>query len=311
MRREWRGGFRDGRQRGEARTRHHRKLRQSRTHEGAVDARQRDHIANRREADEVDVIAQIRFDGIVRHIPPAVAKLAVQRHHEKERHARGAQIAKVRRVARLVRIDLGKSRRKRFDGVMIQHDHIESRVTGGGERSRCRGTAIDGDDQRRALFPQCPHRIGVGAVAFCHAVGDIDTRPVAQRGEETCQQRGRTGAVHIVVAEHRDLLTGIDRGANTRDGTLHVLQHERFRQQPLQGRIEDVFKLVCCDVTRRQNARQRIADVPRNRQCARLVVRDLAQPPAPAREGAGYPKCRGRICYARLSEHPSSAHGAS
>ena len=44
----------------------------------------------------------------------------------------------------------------------------------------------------------------VGAVALGHAVGNVDARVEAVRGEEALHERGRAGAVDVVVAEHGD-----------------------------------------------------------------------------------------------------------
>ena len=50
------------------------------------------------------------------------------------------------------------------------------------------GAAVDGDQQRRAAAGERAHRLDVGAVAFEHAVGDMDQRLEAAVAQEARQQ---------------------------------------------------------------------------------------------------------------------------
>ena len=97
-------------------------------HEGAIDAHERHDIANRGKAYEIDGRAQIRLGDVLRRVPAAVAQAPIERDDEKERHARGAEIAEARCVVGLIGIDVRKRGRRVFDRMMIEHDDIETGI---------------------------------------------------------------------------------------------------------------------------------------------------------------------------------------
>ncbi len=275
----------DLRQRGEARALQLHQLREAGTHEGAVDADERNHVADRRQRDEIERLAQIGLGNAVGFIP--AAQRTVERDGEQERHARGAEMALARAVARLIGIDLRKGRRRALHRVMVEHDDIEARVARRLQRRVRRGAAIDGDDEAGTLVFQLQQRARRRAIAFAHPVGDVDARFDPERGQEIVQQRRRARSVDVVIAEDRDALAVLDRVAHARDRLVHVLEIRRLGQQALQRRVERVPHLARPHAPRRQQLREHERELGRAHQLAHRVLVALTQHPPPSGERAG------------------------
>ncbi len=92
------------------------------------------------------------------------------------------------------------------------------------QRVRARRAAIDGDDQRRPALREFVDRLAVGAQALEQPVGNVDGGLEPLAPEEASQQRGRGGAVDVIVAEDRDLLLRPHRIGDPRRGKVHVDQ---------------------------------------------------------------------------------------
>ena len=76
--------------------------------------------------------------------------------------------------------------------------------------------------------------------------------------EEALQQRGRAGAVDVVVAEYGDGLATLDGVGEAGSAFVHVAQGAGIRHQRLDGGVEGDRHLVRCDVTGREHAAQQL-----------------------------------------------------
>ena len=116
---------------------------------GAVEARQRHDVGDRRERHEIE-----RGEEVRRLAPVPEARFAqrpVQRHQRHEDDARGGQMAEARKVVLPVRIDERERLRQRLGRlVVVEHDHVEAEPRRGLERLVADRAAIDGDDEPRA-----------------------------------------------------------------------------------------------------------------------------------------------------------------
>ena len=197
--------------------------------EGAVETRQRHHVGDRAERDEIERAEQIGLGP--RHAPEAArAQLAVDGHDRHEHEADSGEMAEPGEIVEPVGIDHRERGRQHFVGeMMIDHDHIEAEPLRFGERLVAGGAAIDRDQERGALPGERAHRIDVGAVAFEHPVRDMDQRIEAGVAQEARQRRRRGRAVDVVVAEDRDGLAAHDRIGDARRGGRHVGQRRSGR----------------------------------------------------------------------------------
>ena len=142
--------------------------------------------------------------------------------------------------------------------VMVHHHRLGAVRAGDRERLDAGRPAVDRDDQLRAVPGEALDSRGVGAVAFGHAVGDVGARLEAVRAQEMRDEGARAGAVHVVVAEHRDLLAALDRIGKPGGPLVHVAQAAGVRHQRLDAGIEHDRNLVEADPARRQHAAQEL-----------------------------------------------------
>ena len=88
-------------------------------------------------------------------------------------------------VVEPVRIDLRKrGREARLGHVMIDDDDVEPGFGRGGKRLMRGRAAIDRDHDRCPVGFEAQESRRVWAIAFAHAVGDIERGACADRGEE-------------------------------------------------------------------------------------------------------------------------------
>ncbi len=139
------------------------------------------------------------------------------------------------------RVDQSEHARRHgpIGAVMVEHDHLG---TGAERRERlgARRAAIDADDQPRSPRRQAQQRRRVRAVAFDQPVGDVRDHRAAESAEEAGHQRGGTGAVHVIVAEHRDRLAPLHGKSQAISGGVHVGEQRRVGQQRAQGGGEEI-----------------------------------------------------------------------
>ncbi len=87
-------------------------------------------------------------------------------------------------IARLVGIDMRESGRKRFDRLMIEHDHIKAGI------ARRVSASVAAAPQSTVMTRLAPSSFsssiarGVRAIAFRHAIGNVDARAASPTPSE-------------------------------------------------------------------------------------------------------------------------------
>ena len=123
-----------------------------------------------------------------------------------------------------VRIEHGECRGQRFVGlVMVDDDDFRAGSIGRGDGGLGGGAAIHREDETGAVLDKIGKRIGARAVAFGQAIGNIGRGRLSMRAQETLDQRHRSRAVDVVVAEYGDRLACPDGGGEAIGRSLHVL----------------------------------------------------------------------------------------
>ena len=171
--------------------------------------------------------------------------------------------------------------------MMIDHDHRHPEPAGFRQRLEAGGAAIHRHQQRRALAGEHADRLGIGAVALENPVGNMDQRIEPAMAQMPGQQRRRSGAVDVVVAEDRDLFVARGRIRDALGGRLHLRHGVGIGHQLADGRIEKVLDRVDLDVAPRQHPRQHLRQLIalRDRQRPRRAAR--IEPVAPQFSGRG------------------------
>ena len=192
-------------------------------HVGAVEACQRNDVSHGCECHEVEKRQQIGF--ACRAIISSPPQLARDRDDDEEDDTCRAKCALPRYVVLTVRIDDGFDFGEPLVCLMvIDDDNVGAETARQRQRLVARRAAVDGDDQPGALVDQGFYRPGVRPIAFEQAIGNVDPRRRLVVLQKPLEQRRRTGAVDIIVAEDRDLLPRLDRVGETRGCLVHVAE---------------------------------------------------------------------------------------
>ena len=117
---------------------------------------------------------------------------------------------------------------------MVGDNHLHAQRARPVDLLKGRNARVDRDDQPDALGVNGVHRPDAQAVALAQAVGNIINNIGSLSTEIPGQQAGRCDAVHIVIAEDRDLLSPADRAPHHLDRARHIGQPHRIVQR---GRI--------------------------------------------------------------------------
>ena len=254
---------------------------------GAVEPDQRDHVGDGRKRHEIERGDQVRG------LPPVPeARLPQRPVQGDEPHIDdpgGAQIAEPRKIVLAVGIDQRQRMRERLRSlVMIEHDHVKAEPVRELERLAADGSAIDRHDELGAFIGEIRYRLGAGAIALRHPIGDVDNRFAAAGVEIFAEERGAARAVDVVIAENGDTLAARDRLPQALGRRLHIAQAKRVRHQVAQARIEMALNRLGRDATPGEHAGNQLvlpADL-RNGEGAQLPVRVEARPPRPPQRRA-------------------------
>ena len=280
-------GARDVEQRGKPRPAPLAHDREALDDERAVEPDQRHDVGDGRERDEVERGHEI---GALAFGPEAgLPQRAIERHQRHEDDAGRAEIAEPGEIVLAVRVDQRGRSRQRFRGLMvIEHDHVEAKPARELERLAADRAAVDGHDERRASRGEALNRLGVGAIALGHAVGNVDDR-LEPAGVEIFAEEGRAARpVDVIVAEDRHPLAGHDGALETVARRLHVAQAKRVRHQIAEGRREMALDRLGPDAAPGEHAGDQFvmaADL-RNGERAQFPRRIKPRAPRPA-EGRG------------------------
>lgn len=249
--------------------------------ESAVEPDQRRDIRDRAERDVMQHAEQIGL-GHLAGPEAALAQLAIDRDQRHQHETDRGEMAKAGEIVEPVRIDQRIDLRQLRAGLMmIDHHHGHAKAPGFRERLDAGGAAIDGDEQRRALCRQPANGLDVGAVALENAIGNVDQRIESAMPQVPGQQRGRGGAVDVVVAEDRDLLALRRRIRDPPCGGFHLRHGERVRHELADGRIEEVSDSIDIDTAACQHPRQQLRQLVLLHDGERLGRPTRVQPVAP------------------------------
>ena len=128
------------------------------------------------------------------------------------------------------------------------------------ERFDTRSTAIDGDQQGRAIGGQAADGIVVGAVALEDAIGNMDGVVAAAVAQEVGEQGGRARAVNVIVAEDRDAFACRDGLCQSRDGRLHIHHGGWIGHGVAHGRMQEGQRRFRRHATAGENTGENVAD---------------------------------------------------
>ena len=173
--------------------------------------------------------------------------------------------------------------------MVVDDDDVGAERAGDRQRLDAGGAAVDRDDELGAVAGERLDGLAARAVALGHAVGDVDAGGEAVRGEEALQERGRAGAVDVVVAEHGDGLPAHDRIGQPRRALVHVAHGAGIGHQRLEGGVERHRHLVEADAARGEHPAQQL------RQAVTLADGDGGlggrgiEPLAPGKAARGHP----------------------
>ncbi len=255
---------------------------------GAVEADQRYDVGDGGQRHEIERGDQVRGRASV---PEArLAQRAVQRHQPHVDDTGGAEITQSGKIVLPVGIDQRQRPRQRLRGLMmIKHDHVEAEPACELERLAAYRAAIDCHEELGPLGGEVRDRLAAGAVAFGHAVRDVDDRLAAAGAQILAEQRRAARAVDVVVAENGDTLAAYDRPPETLGRRLHVAQHIRVGHQIAQPRIEMALRRLWADAAPGENTGDQFF-LPaglRDGERAQFPVRVETRPPRPA-EGRAF-----------------------
>ncbi len=220
--------------------------------EGAVETGQRYDVRDGGERHEIERRAKV---GRLAALPEAgVAQGAVQRDERHEDDPGGREMAEAREIVLPVGIDDGERPRQRLRRLMmVEGDRVEAEAGGVGERLMADRAAVDRDEELRAGGGEARDSFDIGAVAFGHAVGDVDDRLAAAGAEIPAEESGAAGAVDVVVAEDGDPLPSLDGALQPLGRRLHVAQDEGVGHELAQRRIEIALGRLRRDAAPRQH----------------------------------------------------------
>ena len=128
--------------------------------------------------------------------------------------------------------------RGRADLMVVQHDDFDAAFAQPADGIDGGRSAIDRQQQRDREFREAILHGGLReAVAFIPAMRQVGMHGPAERGEEIVQQRGRSHAVHVVIAEDHECLSAFAGSEEALDRGAHVRQ-EKGIGQILEARLE-------------------------------------------------------------------------
>ena len=110
--------------------------------------------------------------------------------------------------------------------MMVRYHHIHTDGGGKIHLLHAGDAAVHGDHQINAPIPQGAHGVHGEAIAVFNAAGDIVADPGAAAAQVIHQDGGGGDAVHVIVAEHGDMLPALQGAADTGCGPVHVLHQE-------------------------------------------------------------------------------------
>src|SRR5579864_1172930 len=105
--------------------------------------------------------------------------------------------------------------------MVICNDDIDAALAGATDCLHSPDAGVDADQERDAHRPGALDRVRAHAVAFLETVRDVKVYLTARELNGLLEHDNRNGAVHVVVAVDKDLLSVFDSRAETADGLPH------------------------------------------------------------------------------------------
>ncbi len=172
------------------------------------------------------------------------AKALSQRHHKHQREPGGAQ----RRGVLPVSLGLHDDGRRSLHrgGVMVQHDHVDSKLPGARHRVRRGDPAVRGDEKPGPVRGEGLDRALAEPIAVAKAVREVPERRSPNRSDpaEPPKEDGRgRDAVDVVVTMNRDPVARRDRLRNPLDGRPHPAQRLGIGQVR-ETRVQKPFRFL-------------------------------------------------------------------
>ena len=156
---------------------------------------------------------------------------ALERRRQFERHPRAAQGFAGAFVARQLRVDhrhgVGQLGGRK---MVVRHNHVDAQFLRTGNGRMGGNAVVNGDDQRHVPRRHQLDRIFRQTVSVVVAARELIVNVGSDGVEIGVQQCGRGHAVHIIVAEDRDALSGIHRRQDAADRFVHIEQQTGRRQ---------------------------------------------------------------------------------
>ena len=195
--------------------------------QGAIEPRERHDITHSRQRHDIQQRKQIRF-GPARE-PTSAAQHAKTCRRRQKRHRCSADMSQARWTIQPIGIDHGQHRRQRaFRLVVIQHHNISAAFRR--RQSHAGGNAaIHANDQRSAAITKCRNRRRIRPIAFLDAIWHVRCDLAAKITQKPRHQRAGASAIHIIIAEYRDVLTAPHRNRDTIRRRFHIRQARRVR----------------------------------------------------------------------------------
>gem|GEM_PF-504242 len=123
--------------------------------------------------------------------------------------------------------------------VVVRNHHVHPNAARMGNLFQRGDSIVHGDQKARAGRGDGVQRSGLHAVTLVEAVGYVITHgAVAEKFEQTHQQRRAGDAVHVIIAKHGYGFAGMDGVGNARRGGIHVAHEEGIVQAP-EGRVHE------------------------------------------------------------------------
>ena len=114
--------------------------------------------------------------------------------------------------------------------MMVGDDEINAQLLTQLRLAHGGDTAVHGDDQLDALGVELVNGDGIQAVALLQTAGNVAHHIRAVAAEKIRQQAGGGDAVHVVVAEHGDLLTPGHGKSHPSGSLVHIRHQKRVKQ---------------------------------------------------------------------------------
>ena len=212
----------------------------------AVFPHQGHHVRDGADGDQVRVAVQY---------PSGVA---LHRAEQLEGHADACQIvARIGAVGALGVHDCNGGGQRFPALVVVGDDHVDAEAVGIGSFLHGRYTAVDGDDQADPHPVQRIHGGGVDAVAFLHAVGDVELTRDAAPAQIICHHAGAGDPVHVIIAVDRDMFSVRDGALQTRHRRREIRQQQGIAQQGLAAVQKPPSLLRCIHAALMQHCRKK------------------------------------------------------